>query len=125
MAFQPPVFNLICDLWNNGNTPLLGAADFPLVPCQLYVLSKPDAPRDSSGSIATLQQPVVVIRLPADNWPDNIDFAVVTDGIGSYTYAVHGSGPVHLGFPNQYFALYCQPADPATLAYIEKMGMSV
>ena len=124
-VYTPPIFNLACDIWLETSDPLTDPADIVDSPVQWYSLSRPDSPRDASGSTAVEQFPLSVLRLPAGNWPNNIAYVRISFAGLDYWFFCFASKPMHLGFPNQYFALFTDSVDATTLAYDFRQGMAV
>jgi len=101
MAYTLPQFNLTCSVWDAGNNPGLGAADWTGVACQFYIYSR------HSTSIQPceleLYTPVIQVRMPIEAsgpWVSGQIFEVV-GGSGRY-YRARFKDRVHYGFVNEY-----------------------
>jgi len=101
MAYTTPVFNLTCDVWDAGNNPSLGPADWTGVACQFYIYSRHST--DINPCELELYTPVVQVRLPiaaAGPWVSGQIFEVEA-GSGRY-YRARWKDRVHYGFVNEY-----------------------
>jgi hypothetical protein len=101
MAFTPPVFNLLADVWFCGNTPFDGDPDVENQAVQLYLPSRVvvanDRPTDQYFVSA------IQIRLPFENvvnWQSAFIYECPAES-GRYFLACFKEYQ-HLGFPNQY-----------------------
>lgn len=112
MAFNPPTFNLVCDVWFTPNAPPL-APDQADVPCQLYY-PKPTA-NDQVPGVANSWILPRYLRLPKLT-----DVRFVISGASYNTivevpagsgrlYAVTDVEDVHKGFPNEYRSALIKP----------------
>jgi len=113
--FDPPVYNLVCDVWIDGPTRASGTTpDFVGLPCQLY-FQQNSAPGtiywgDPSGAV-----PLLVLRTPYlqpgcltyrsfNDVAQQMFFTVYTPGDNDYADYVKWFGEVaHKGFPNAYW----------------------
>lgn len=101
MPYTVPNFNLTCDVWNAGNIPSSGPADFTGVACQFYIYSRHST--DVQPCELELYTPVVQIRMPVaagGPWVSGQVFEVES-GSGRY-YRARWKDRVHYGFPNEY-----------------------
>jgi len=104
MSFSKPVFNLLCDIWDQGHTPAADPPDFVDVPCQKYYYS-----REFDASLWYLK-----IRVPA-LWPGlSITLSPIPGGTpmvvecpkgSGHYYAIQNCAWMHQGFSNEYWAL--------------------
>jgi len=104
MAYTTPNFNLLASVWNAGNTPFGGAADYTGVTCQFYIYSRDST--DIQPCELELYTPVIQIRLPVaagTPWVNGQVFEV-EEGSGRY-YRARFKERVHYGFPNEYLVV--------------------
>jgi len=101
VAYTTPVFNLTCDVWNAGNLPSAGPADWSGVACQFYIYSRHST--DIHPCELELYTPVVQLRMPvaaSGPWVAGQVFEVEA-GSGRY-YRARWKDRVHYGFVNEY-----------------------
>jgi len=104
MAYTTPVFNLTADVWNDGNTPDDGPADWTGVACQFYIYSRHSTPIQPCE--LELYTPVIQVRLPiaaAGPWVAGQIFEVV--GASGRFYRARFKERVHYGFVNEYLVV--------------------
>jgi len=106
MAYYPPDFNLIMNVWLGGANPLTTAPAITARPCQLYRYSR----------LTTASSPAI-IRIPfALGWIDGPQNAFVVSnpvaecpaGSGCF-YRINAAVHMHRGFANAYIALRADP----------------
>lgn len=97
MAFQAPVFNIVCNLWRAPAT----TADPPtaVYACQLYI--PPRSQFDVKPTVYEEYNPSVQLRLPIGTDVAVDDIVEVGNGDGWF-YIVRWHDRQHRGFPNEY-----------------------
>lgn len=113
MAYTPPEFTLLMDVWSTGPASA-GPADHTGVPCAKYVFSRTDSPATPPWSAGFWVEwhPLILIRTPfappfdvtVPNLYATAAMVEVPSGSGSF-YLVRFAEIMHEGFPNQYVAL--------------------
>lgn len=121
MAFRPPDFNLLANLWTCDGTPTPsdGGADYLNVPCQKYIASRaawPVSPPWANGFFLQYVPPVQLRFARTDPfdqpWPDwKVTIAEVPAGSGQY-YRLVWNDIQHEGFPNEYALFAAAQCDP-------------
>lgn len=110
MAFTPPDFNVLANLWFGTNTPNTGLFDFENQACQLYVTSR--GPFDVDGLLPNNFSPPIYFRMPwasDSNWRET---QIVECPAGSLRYyRVRWKEYMHVGFPNQYLVIILNQCD--------------
>jgi hypothetical protein len=110
MAFTPPVFNLLADIWFCGNTPAEGDPDFENQNCQLYLPSRVTLGFDRTTHDYLISG--IQVRLPAEavvNWQSTNILEIPAES-GRYFLAQFKEYQ-HAGFPNQYLLIVCLQCD--------------
>ena len=110
MAFTPPTFNLLADLWFCGNKPADGDPDFEDQSCQLYLPSRVVLAFDRVEHNYLISG--IQLRLPAEaavNWA-SLNIAEVPAESGRYFLAQFKEYQ-HAGFPNQYLLVVVLQCD--------------
>lgn len=110
MAFTPPVFNLLADVWFCGNVPADGDPDFENQACQLYLPSRVVWGMDRSTHNYFVSG--IQIRLPFEslvNWASANVIEVPAES-GRY-FLAQFKEVQHQGFPNQYLLIVCLQCD--------------
>lgn len=105
MAYTTPNFNLLCDVWNSGHVPGSDTPDFENVACQLYVNGR--TMFDVQPCDLETYQPAIAIRLPPSIipiWSAGQIFEVPAES--GFYYRARFKERMHLGFPNQYLAVW-------------------
>lgn len=111
MPFYLPNFNLVAMGWAIGITPNTGAPEWDEWPCQLYV--QPRQPGRGHEFQGEPQQPITTImRMPTANFDAyaGTDIWEIPAHSGNY-YKVFYKETMHLGFPNEYYALFVTQCD--------------
>ncbi|AXH79035.1 MAG: hypothetical protein [Circular genetic element sp.] len=101
MAFTPPIFNVLCDIWFIGRVPSAGDPDFENQACQLYIPSR--GILDITPGELELWVPPVYLRLPfsaIDIW--KVAAVVECPPESGRYYRCRWKDIYHIGFPNQY-----------------------
>jgi len=123
MAYQPPVFNLVCNIWD-CNWPEDADPDYTDVPCQKYIRSRMslDVSPQAADGFWRVYTPPIQLRFPRNHeaftgppalWPHNC--FEVPAGSGQY-YRAYWQEVQHQGFPNEYAIILVNPCTAAGLA---------
>jgi len=99
MAFTPPVFNCLADLWRSPDVPGITAPTREDQDCQLYFT--PKGQFDVFPSVNDEYNPPVYIRWPKD-YDVQVDDIVEIDPGDNWYYKVRWVDRVHKNFPNEY-----------------------
>lgn len=105
MAYTLPIFNVATKVWNVGNTPDDGPADFTGVLVQFYIYSRVSF--DVQPCDLELYQPPIGIRMPIASsavWSSGQIWEVPEDS--GFYYRARFKDRVHLNFPNEYNVVY-------------------
>jgi len=113
MSYRLPTFNLTCDAWQCGSTPLDGPPAYTSLPCQKYVSSRPqtDTTPAWQDDYDLEWVPAVILRFPRTVLPyDQVrvswDAGMFECPPGSESYyRCSWQEIVHEGFPNEYAAV--------------------
>lgn len=124
MAFTPPDFNVLANLWFGTNTPNTGLFDFENQECQLYVTSR--GPFDVDGTLPNNFSPPIYFRMP---WAANFNWRetqIVECPAGSLRYySVRWKEYMHVGFPNQYLVIILGQCDGDGNPILRDVGGSI
>lgn len=110
MAFTPPVFNLLADIWFCGNKPADGDPDFENQECQLYLPSRVVFAIDRSTHNYFVSG--IHVRIPfasSVNWASTNILEIPAES-GRY-FLAQFKEVMHQGFPNQYLVIVCLQCD--------------
>jgi hypothetical protein len=105
MAYTLPVFNVATKVWNVGNTPDDGPADFTGVLVQFYIYSRVSF--DVQPCDLELYQPPIQVRMPIASsavWSSGQIWEVPEDS--GFYYRARFKDRVHLNFPNEYNVVF-------------------
>jgi len=123
VAYQPPVFNLVANIWA-CTWPEDADPDYTDVPCQKYIRSRMslDASPQAADGFWRVYTPPIQLRFPRQHtaftgppalWPYNC--FEVPAGSGQY-YRAYWQEVQHQGFPNEYAIILVNPCTAAGLA---------
>lgn len=110
MAYTPPVFNVLADVWFAGHTPADHPPDEENQVCQLYVISRPSI--DVQPDAIELWTPPILIRLPVGSgaaWEAGQIWEVQAES--GFYYRSRWKERVHFGFPNAYYVVLVDQCD--------------
>lgn len=119
MAYRLPNFNLLCNAWACNQTPTNDPPTWEDVPCQLYVVSRPNVsvtPSYTNDYYVEWNFPIVIrgprTEQPFDSYANQMGAGIweVPVGSGNY-YRTLMSEVVHMGFPNEYMAVVVTQCD--------------
>lgn len=123
MAYQTPQFNLLASIWD-CRFPTDGGADWTMVPCQKYILSRMslDVTPPTQAGWWERHTPPIQLRFPITHaaffgppaeW-EHLCFEV-PEGSGQY-YRTQFSEIQHQGFPNEYAIILATPCNDSGLS---------
>lgn len=109
IVYTPPNFNVSANVWLPPAIPSSSGPTFTAVACQFYTYSR--TPQLLLHPATGRWLPAIIIRIPftfpALLPPDTIFTSTVATNQGNFYYKVQYALHLHVGFPNQYFSLFC------------------
>lgn len=98
-----PVFNLLVNVWFTGNTPLAGPPDLLDLPAQLYINTRIGF--DAQPGSRTSWFPPIWIRIASGSYTSSQGDIFEVDAGSGFYYKHRMWERIHLGFPNEYWAI--------------------
>lgn len=111
MAFSPPQFNVLADVWYCGHAPATHVPDAENLTVQLYINSRAPFSIDDPF-FQVFDYPATFVRIPASadaTWKSAHILEIPAES-GRY-YKARWKDIMHLGFPNEYRAISVAQCD--------------